>query len=105
MNEKKFVNEAVASIKEQLDGYTLEQAIVTLIALRDKHGPSATIDIGQESEPYCDSEYAFVRIKIRRLETDEEFDKRVKIEEQWVEQRRIADLAAYERVKKSLEGK
>lgn len=104
---KQLVNVELTSIKYELDGKTIPAAIVRLKELRKEYGDEAKIDIGQECEAYSysDEKYAYVRLMGDRLETDEEYKKRTDQEKYYADQRAAADLAAYERVKKSMEGK
>lgn len=104
---KIYLTENVADIKWSLDGLTIEKAILLLKELATQHGADAVIDIGQETESYDYSgkEYAYVRLNVRRLETDEEYQARVDQQKKYADAQAAADMAAYERVKKSLEGK
>lgn len=102
---KKQISESVNDIKDSLDGATLQQAIEMLHDLARTHGEDATLSIGTESYPYENYEYAYIKVKIQREETDEEYNKRIVQEKYYDDMRKKADLEAYERVKKSMEQK
>lgn len=93
------------SIKYDLDGRTIAEAILRLHALGAEYGIDARIDIGQEYEAYgSDREYTYVRLTVQREETDEEYEKRTAREKHYADMRAADDLAAYERVKRAKEG-
>lgn len=97
----------VSSIKYDLDGKTLPEAIERLNELLEQYGSECVIDIGQEYEPYDyqGERYAYVRLMGTRLEDDAEYEKRLAEEKVYAERRAQADLEAYERVRKQMEGK
>ena len=97
----------VSSIKYDLDGKTLPEAIKSLKELLEHYGSECVIDIGQEYEPYDyqGERYAYVRLMGKREENDEEYEKRIADEKRYADQRAKADMEAYERVRKQLENK
>ena len=102
---KRFIVETVDNIKYDLHGKSITDAIKALTALATEHGEDATLDIGQECESYSysEKEYAYVRLTIRRLENDEEYQKRTAQEAEYLRRQAANDLEAYNRVKKSME--
>lgn len=102
---RKQITAVAESIRYDLDGQTLKEAIARLKSLAKKYGNDAIIDIGQECEPYSysDKEYAYVRLTIKRLENDDEYNARITREAKWASDQAIRDREHYERLKKQFE--
>jgi formiminotetrahydrofolate cyclodeaminase len=99
---KKLVTVEAESIRYDLDGRTIKEAIKRLKDLAKTYSEDAVIDIGQECEAYSysDKEYAYVRLNITRLENDEEYAKRLTQEAEYAAQQAKRDRESYERLKK-----
>lgn len=100
---KKIVTATATDIKYDLDGHTIAEALLRLHDLGVEYGFDAKIDIGQECEPYSNSEreYAYARLTVLREETDDEYSRRVALEQCYADARQAADMAAYERIKRA----
>lgn len=104
--KKTFQEVALQDIRWQLEG-TVENAIKYLQSIAKDYGADALIGIGEEGVEYSypDKEYAYVRISVRREETDAEYAARIAQEKEHVRNQRLRDEAELKRLKEKLEGK
>lgn len=88
---------------------SLDEAIVVLRELRNKHDSKyENLHIEIYGESYCgnddDDNYISVELKGKRLETDEEFKKRIDLEYMRYQQQWDRDRAKYKYLKRLFEG-
>lgn len=92
---------AEEDVKHALTG-TLASMKAEVERLIEVHGEDAEVDIDAEAEDYSYSSrrYAYVRIYVRRPESDEEYSTRVNREQEYTAQKLARDKAEFERLSK-----
>jgi hypothetical protein len=86
-------------LKDSLDGFTLSDAATQILRWINTYGGDAVLDIGTDREPYSESEYATLRIKVYREETDEEYAERLRRQESINLTKEQQERALYEQLK------
>jgi len=95
--ERKMIDQEVNTLDVEYD--TLKQVQDKIADLVERYGPDATVQKCSDAW----SDYTYLGIFVKGLETDQQYNKRLTYEKKWAEDAEARDVAEFNRLKKRFE--